>query len=111
MFFLVEPSDIGDAEWLRALHRRHAWLDGIALPKSALMGPRGDGALVRVAHELGWQVHVWTLRDDQVMPGFASVHAELDTLFALGVDALFADFPGTAVQARSAASPVPPASA
>jgi glycerophosphoryl diester phosphodiesterase len=102
VFFLVEPRDIGDAEWLSALHRQHAWLDGIALPKSALIGADGDGALVHMAHDLGWQVHVWTLRDDLVMPGFARVQDELRALFALGVDALFADFPGTAVAVRDA---------
>ena len=102
VFFLVEPSAIGDTSWLRALHRQHTWLDGIALPKSALMGVHGNGELVRVAHDLGWQVHVWTLRDDQVMAGFARVQDELHALFALGVDALFSDFPGTAVAARYA---------
>ena len=36
------------------------------------------------------------------MPGFVDVQAELGALFELGVDALFADFPGTAVLARDA---------
>ena len=103
-FFLVEPSAIGDADWLRGLHRQHPWLDGIALPKTALIGSRGDETLVRVAHELGWQVHAWTLRDDQVLPAFADVHDELRILFEVGVDALFADFPGTAVAARDASA-------
>ncbi|MBL0041790.1 MAG: hypothetical protein KA505_09350 [Xanthomonadales bacterium] len=102
VFFLVEPGDIGAVDWLRALRARHSWLDGIALPKSALIGANGDPDLLIAAHDLGWQVHVWTLRDDQVMPGFADVQAELGALFELGVDALFADFPGTAVLARDA---------
>lgn len=104
VFLLVEPADIGDLEWLRGLHRQHPWLDGIALPKAAVIGSRGDGDRVRVAHELGWQVHVWTLRDDQVLSEFADVRDELHALFALGVDALFADFPGTAVAARDASA-------
>jgi glycerophosphoryl diester phosphodiesterase len=104
VFFLVEPAEIGDADWLRALHRRHPWLDGIALPKSALIGAQGSAVLLRVAHDLGWQVHVWTLRDDQVMPPFVAVQDELRALFALGVDALFADFPGTAVTLRDASA-------
>lgn len=102
VFFLAEPSEVGDAEWLRSLHRQHSWLDGIALPKTALIGARGKGDLVQAAHELGWQVHVWTLRDDQVMTGFGKIQDELAALFALGVDALFADFPGTAVALRDA---------
>ena len=101
VFHLVLPNEIGDTTWLRALHQHHAWLDGIALPKQALIGSHSQGDLVAVAHELGWQVHVWTLRDDQVMPGFGNVAAELHALFALGVDALFADFPATAVRARA----------
>ena len=101
-FFLVEPAAIGDADWLRGLHRQHPWLDGIALPKTALIGSRGNGDLARLAHDLGWQVHVWTLRDDQVMTDFVAVQDELHALFGLGVDALFADFPGTAVAARDA---------
>lgn len=102
VFFLVEPSDLGDVHWLRSMHARHPWLNGIALPKSALIGANGDSDLLKSAHDLGWQVHVWTLRNDQVMPGFADVQAELGALFELGVDALFADFPGTAVVAREA---------
>lgn len=102
VFFLVEPASIGNDEWLRALHRQHPWLDGIALPKSALIGAQGNAVLPRAAHDLGWQVHVWTLRDDQVMPDFAAVHDELRALFALGADALFADFPATAVAVRDA---------
>jgi len=102
VFFLVEPADIGDVGWLRALHARHPWLDGIAVPKSVLIGVQGSPKLLAAAHDLGWQVHVWTVRDDQVMPGFASVQQELSALYALGVDALFADFPETAVAARAA---------
>jgi glycerophosphoryl diester phosphodiesterase len=102
VFHLIEPAQIGDAAWLRVLHQRHSWLDGIALPKQALIGLRGNPHLVRVAHDLGWQIHVWTLRDDQVMAEFVDVHAELQALFALGADALFADFPATAVGSRQA---------
>ena len=102
VFHLIEPADIDDARWLQALHRQHAWLDGVALPKSALIGAQGNGDLVRVAHDLDWQVHVWTLRDDQAMPEFGSVQNELSALFELGVDALFADFPGTAAAVRDA---------
>lgn len=101
VFHLIEPAEIGDVAWLRKRHTQHAWLDGIALPKQALIGARGNPDLIRAAHDFGWQVHVWTLRDDQVMPEFTDVRAELRALFTLGVDALFADFPATAVLARN----------
>ncbi|MBK6728947.1 MAG: glycerophosphodiester phosphodiesterase [Xanthomonadales bacterium] len=101
VFLLRESADLADPAWLQNLQRTHPWLDGVALPKSALIGAGGDAGLVRAVHDRGWQVHVWTLRDDQVMPGFADVRAELRALFDLGVDALFADFPATAVAERA----------
>ena len=100
VFLLIEPAQIGDVGWLRALHRQHAWLDGIALSKQALIGAAAKPDLVTAAHDSGWQVHVWTLRDDQVLTGFTDVQTELMALFELGVDALFADFPATARVAR-----------
>lgn len=102
VFLLIEPAEVGAAQDLNDLHRRHDWLDGIALPKSAVIGRNGSALRVRIAHELGWQVHVWTLRDDQVLPEFENVQQELGALFEAGVDALFADFPETAVRARAA---------
>jgi glycerophosphoryl diester phosphodiesterase len=102
VFHLVEPAEVGDRDWLWRLHAQYPWLDGIALPKQALIGREARSGMVDTAHALGWQVHVWTLRDDQVLGDFADVRAELDALFTLGVDALFADFPATAVAARAA---------
>lgn len=101
VFFLVEAPEVGDEAWVRELHCRHPWLDGVACSKTALIGARGSGDIVRLAHDLGWQVHAWTLRDDQVMADFADVRGELHALFELGVDALFADFPETAVFERT----------
>ncbi|MBK8284382.1 MAG: glycerophosphodiester phosphodiesterase [Ahniella sp.] len=100
VFALFESRHIDGAEWLRAQIHRHPWLDGFALPKSSLYGEHGY-RLVQTAHELGKSVHTWTIRDDQVAEGFVSAAAELTRVFELGVDAVFCDFPGTAVRARS----------
>jgi glycerophosphoryl diester phosphodiesterase len=85
---------------LRQLSVSAPWLSGVALSKAALIGATAVPGLVELAHQLGWQVHVWTLRDDAVLGGFANVDAEYAELFALGVDALFCDFPDSALRAR-----------
>lgn len=85
---------------LQALSVSAPWLSGVALSKSSLVGTAAVPGLVATAHQLGWQVHVWTLRDDAVLGGFADVDAEYAALFALGVDALFCDFPDSALRAR-----------
>jgi len=45
-------------------------------------------------------VHAWTYRDDDLPSGYASPAEELEVAFAMGVDALFCDFPQTAVRLR-----------
>jgi glycerophosphoryl diester phosphodiesterase len=62
-------------------------------------------SLVRRAHRRGLEVHTWTLRNEPRR--LASDYggdplAEYRTLFALGVDGVFSDFPDTAVAARRA---------
>ncbi len=92
-----------DGLTVAAIHQLHAsapWLAGVALSKAALIGNRAVSDLVASAHQVGWQVHVWTLRDDAVLPEFNDVDAEYAALFALGVDALFCDFPAGALTAR-----------
>lgn len=102
VFALFEAEAIGAGDWLRRLRQLAPWLDGVALPKAALIGATGDPELIARAHDLGWQVHVWTLRDDAVMAGFDTVQQEYAALFEQGVDALFCDFPDSAVAARKA---------
>lgn len=102
VFALFEADAIAGVSWLRTLHRQAPWLSGVALPKAALIGATGVAELIGAAHDLGWQVHVWTLRDDAVMAGMASVHQEYQSLFTLGADALFCDFPASAVAALAA---------
>ena len=91
VFALFEASHRTRGNWLQRLHQESPWLDGIALPKSMLIGPHRQVGLSAAAHELGWQVHVYTLRDDSVATGFASVEEEFSALFAEGVDAVRPD--------------------
>jgi glycerophosphoryl diester phosphodiesterase len=59
-----------------------------------------DNGFVDAAHAHGLQVHAWTFRDDRSPAPFSSAREELHAAFALGVDALFCDFPDTAIDAR-----------
>ena len=78
------------------------WAQGIAPGKYLLWDKTGkDSGLVAAAHAHGLQVHAWTFRDDHSPAPFATVGAELEAAFVLGVDALFCDFPDTAVAARA----------
>ena len=52
-----------------------------------------DPALVEQAHERELAVHAYTLRADQLAPGFDSLDAEVEALIAAGVDAVFTDHP------------------
>lgn len=77
------------------------WASGIAPPKSLLWDALGkDSGLVARAHDAGLQVHAWTFRDDGDCAPFPSPRDELAAAFALGVDALFCDFPDTALAVR-----------
>ena len=89
-----------NAEQLARLHRYSSWLSGVALSKANVIGAKAEPGLIAQAHDLGWQVHVWTLRDDSVMNGFADVQDEYQALFNAGADALFCDFPEGGVNAR-----------
>lgn len=62
-------------------------------------------AVIRDAHSVGLFVHAWTFRNE---PRYLASDyggdplSEYRQLFALGVDAVFSDFPDTAVAARAA---------
>ena len=72
-------------------------IDGVGVSKGLLVNFDGSpSSFVSDAHEKGLAVHVWTLRDDNVAPGFASVKEELKAVLSAGVDGIFADFPDTA---------------
>ena len=97
-FALVEHMP--DAATMRELA---TWVSGVAPYKSLLWDNAGkDSGLVAAAHALGLEVHSWTFREDRSPAPFDSTRAELDAAFALGVDALFCDFPDVAIAARAA---------
>ena len=80
--------------------RKEKVLAGIAVDKTAL-----SEDFVRRARELHLRVHAWTFRDDALPEGVKTPAPEYHDAFALGVDALFSDFPSTALAARKAFQP------
>ncbi len=101
-FELFESSRVDAAGFPAELERcRERGRSGVALPKRTLIDASGrDTGHTRRAHDLGLAMHTWTFRDDQPNPPFMTPAEEYVAFFALGVDALFSDFPATAVAAR-----------
>lgn len=92
----------GHADWREMLTRHAGAIDGFGADKALLHDAAGgDAGFVAAAHARGLQVHVWTYRDDQLPEGVARVEDELEAAFALGVDAVFCDFPATALACRA----------
>ena len=76
--------------------------DGLGANKALLLHPDGRSTgLLEEAHALGLDIHVWTVRDDREPLVGETVEDELRALYALGVDAVFTDFPATAVRVRA----------
>ena len=86
-----------EADWRAALAAHGGSFDGLAVAKTML-----DAQLVDTAHAAGRAVHAWTYRDDVLPAGVERVQDELDRAFALGVDAVFCDFPASGLAARAA---------
>jgi glycerophosphoryl diester phosphodiesterase len=85
-----------------ALREFATWVRGIAPAKNLLWDKAGrDSGLVAAAHAHGLEAHAWTFREDHSPAPFATPRAELEAAFALGVDALFCDFPDCAVKYRA----------
>lgn len=75
--------------------------DGVGAYKPLLLTPEGDSTgFVEQAHDLGLEIHVWTVRDDREPLTGDTVQDELRALYAVGVDGVFTDFPDTAVAVR-----------
>jgi len=97
-FALTES--VPGVEPLRELAR---WARGIAPSKYLLWDHAArDAGLVAAAHALRLEVHAWTFREDRSPAPFATAEEEMLAAFALGVDALFCDFPDVAVARRDA---------
>ena len=95
-FALFETTP--DAQRLRELA---SWVSGVAPYKSLLWDNAAkDTGLAAAAHALGLEVHSWTFREDRSPAPHASTRDELFAAFALGVDALFCDFPDVALARR-----------
>jgi len=111
-FALLETLPADTEARTRQLRDFSAWCHGVAPAKFLLWNGSGhDAGLVDDAHALGLEVHAWTFRDDRVPPQFIGVHDELLAAFALGVDALFCDFPDAALAARASYAASEPLSA
>jgi glycerophosphoryl diester phosphodiesterase len=101
-FALVETLPAAQEARDALLRELATWTRGVAALKYLLWDPDvGDSSLVDAARAVGLQLHAWTFRDDRSPAPFASSRDELFAAFALGVDALFCDFPDTALAARA----------
>jgi glycerophosphoryl diester phosphodiesterase len=102
-FALIEILPDEPAKRAEMLRDAADWADGIAVSKYLLWDNAAkDTNLVAAAHAQGLSVHAWTFREDHASAPFATPAEELRAAFALGVDALFCDFPDVAVAARTA---------
>lgn len=102
-FALLEAVPADAAARAVLLRELATWARGIAPGKSLLWDGAGQSTgLVEEAHALGLAVHSWTFREDTSPAPFASPRDELHNAFALGVDAVFCDFPDAGVAARAA---------
>ena len=95
------PDEVGYNAGGLSLEAIAEFSDGVGANKGVLLTPDGESTgYLEAAHALGLEVHVWTVRDDRTPITGATVQDELRALYALGVDAVFADFPATAVAVR-----------
>ncbi len=109
-------ADLMSPQGLRQVARYARWIGpekSSVLPRDASGAIDEPSSLVRDARRAGLKVTVYTVRNEnQFLPtnlrigtdpnAFGDVRGELFALFDAGVDAVFADFPDTAVQARAA---------
>lgn len=86
-----------------ALEDMVAFADGVGPYKALLVDGEGqDTGFIARAHALGLFVHPWTFRDDDPVGDGADIETELRRIYDLGADAVFTDFPATAVRVRNA---------
>lgn len=93
-----------------ALEDLAVFADAVGPAKALVITDAGeDTGFVDRAHALGLAVHPWTFRDDVPVAGTIGIEAELERIFRLGVDGVFADFPATAVAVRDGMTGAPAA--
>ncbi|PKP81611.1 MAG: glycerophosphodiester phosphodiesterase [Alphaproteobacteria bacterium HGW-Alphaproteobacteria-18] len=74
---------------------------GVGAEKTYILNADGTTTdFVERAHANGLLVHVYTVRDDVVLPGYENAQAELTALIKAGVDGIWVDYPDTAVAVR-----------
>ena len=115
----LKYADMVTAEGLKAIA---AYADGVGPDKQLVVPNNGKVLLpptdlVSNAHKVGLKVHPWTVRaENYFLPGSlqrgeagmtrAAGHGDVAVLFqalyAAGIDGIFSDFPGLAVEARKA---------
>lgn len=86
--------------WAALRERDPKVLTGVAVEKTAI-----SEAFMAHARASRYRVHTWTYRDDALPPGVLQPQPEYERAFALGVDALFSDFPATALATRAKFQP------
>lgn len=83
------------------LEEAATYADGVGPYKMLLWSAPGiPSDFLDRAHQLGLQVHPWTFRDDNLPDAYDTAKAEYQAYWALGVDGVFTDFPGTAAMLR-----------
>ncbi|MGF1464381.1 MAG: glycerophosphodiester phosphodiesterase family protein [Maricaulaceae bacterium] len=83
------------------------YAEGVGAAKDLIVTPSGQPTrFAGQAHGEGLVVHAWTLRDDRPPEDQVDITTEIQRLFRLGVDGVFADFPATAVDAREGPPPL-----
>ena len=77
------------------------FVNGIGADKALVLDKKGAlTAFASAIKAAGLQLHVWTLRNDDVGRGYGSISSELEAYYEAGVDGVFADFPDTAIKVR-----------
>jgi glycerophosphoryl diester phosphodiesterase len=98
---ISSPDEAGYNAGGLSLQEIAAFADGVGANKAMLLNPDGSSTgYLEAAHALELDIHVWTVRDDRAPLTGDTVEDELRALYALGVDAVFTDHPGTAVRVR-----------
>ena len=78
-----------------------AFSDGFGVYKKLIYAEEGTvSADLQAMRDSGNMIILWTFRDDDVALPFTSIESELRYYYRLNVDAVFTDFPDTALRVR-----------